>query len=82
MADKTTYNGYYPIVAWLITIGIVIAAVRTKWGYYLVFMFVIVSIILVLAVGAPALATIMQLGGGGQARTPAGSVAQQQLVTA
>lgn len=57
-SNPSTYNGYFVIVAWAITIGIFILAARTKIGYTFLYFFVIASIIVVLAIGSPNIVAI------------------------
>lgn len=52
------YSGYFLVVAWIITITIIILIAKTRVGYALLYLFVIASIVLVLAVGSPTIATI------------------------
>lgn len=58
MNNRTALSGFYLIAAWIITIGIVIMASKTKIGYTLLFFFAIASIVIVLAIGSPMIAKI------------------------
>lgn len=59
-AGTTTYNGYFAVVAWIITIGLFFAIAKTKLGYTFLYFFVIASIILVLAIGSPSIVAIFK----------------------
>lgn len=56
----TTASGYYPVVAWIITIGLFFLIAKTKIGYTFLYIFVIASIIIVLAIGSPTVVAVFQ----------------------
>lgn len=57
-SGSNTYNGYFNIVAWGVTIGLGFLIAKTKLGYTFLYYFALASIIIVLAVGSPTIATI------------------------
>ncbi len=55
-------GGYFSIAAWLILIGLILLAVRNKYGYTFMLYFLYGSAFLVLLIGSPTIKNIFQLG--------------------